>query len=189
MLKESEADKVLSLLQRNGGKLSRRELQQKAHLKTAEIKTVLESLESSKEISIEGKTISLKESPDGATGTATESIGLADIATGGVEQAKPETKPVTIRTKFSGPRPKFGSGVPSTDPCSVEFPSKILEAAGMSANNQVEVTASENLITITKIADGTPLFPNRDPKPGGLIDQLMAITRQREAAHRARGCG
>lgn len=77
-------EKVVNQLQRNGGKLSKRGLQQRVHVNAEELESVLSSLKSSREITVTDKEISLTDQGylrNEPTDSATESEVSADNAT------------------------------------------------------------------------------------------------------------
>jgi len=93
-----------------------------------------------------------------------------------IRDEKPEpVKPVTVKTELSGPKLAWGQ----TPACSVKLPAEILDASGLRASDQVELTASDGAIIITKIGDPKPGLPN-PPVRDALTRALMDMTREHE---------
>ncbi len=98
-----------------------------------------------------------------------------------IRDEEPEpVKPVTVKTELSGP--KFSLGV-STPPCTLKLAPEVLEASGLKPSDQVELTASDGAIIITKIGDPRPGLPN-PPVRDALIHALMDLTREHEKRER-----
>ncbi|MDY0282739.1 MAG: hypothetical protein RBR35_19575, partial [Salinivirgaceae bacterium] len=94
-----------------------------------------------------------------------------------IRDEEPEPlKPVTVKTELSGPKFSLGVGTP---PCTLKLPPEVLEASGLKPSDQVELTASDGAIIITKIGDPRPGLPNL-PVKDRLVDELMAMTRDHE---------
>lgn len=84
-------------------------------------------------------------------------------------------KPVSVKTELSGPKLAWGQ----TPACSLKLPAEILDASGLRASDQVELTASDGAIIITKIGDPKPGLPN-PPVRDALTRALMDMTREHE---------
>ncbi len=89
-------------------------------------------------------------------------------------------KPVTVKTELSGPKFSLGVGTP---PCTLKLPPEVLEASGLKPSDQVELTASDGAIVITKTGDPRPGLSN-PPVRYRLMDELMSMTREYEERER-----
>jgi len=98
-----------------------------------------------------------------------------------IRDEEPEPiKPVTVKTELSGPKFSLGVGTP---PCTLKLPPEVLEASGLKPSDQVELTASERAIIITKTGDPRPGLANLPPRDA-LTHALMDMTREHEARER-----
>lgn len=101
-----------------------------------------------------------------------------------------ETEPVVEKTTLSGPKLLFTAyrkGSCTVPPCSLKIPGSILEAAGIRANNEIELTAdpaNPGEILIKKIGDGPALLPAygpaTEPRKGSVLAELFRLGRQRD---------
>ena len=108
-------------------------------------------------------------------------------------------EPVTERAKLSGPGLLFNCYVQSgcsVPPCSLKIPGSILEAAGIRANNEIELTAdpaNPGEILIKKIGEGPALLPAygpaTEPARGSVLGELFRLGRQKEEEMRRQDAG
>ena len=85
----------------------------------------------------------------------------------------------TETTSLGGPKFRLG---PAPAPCSLTLSHEVLAAARLGANYTVELVARPGEIVIKALAAPKPSAweTPRQPNPG-IIDELMAVTREREA--------
>jgi len=98
-----------------------------------------------------------------------------------IRDEEPEPiKPVTVKTELSGPKFSLGVGTP---PCTLKLPPEVLEASGLKPSDQVELTASDGAIIITKTGDPRPGLANISPRDA-LTRALMDMTEEHEERER-----
>jgi len=90
-----------------------------------------------------------------------------------------DTTVYTEKTSLGGPIPRLGTG-PS--PCRLQLSHEVLKAAGLGPNYEVELVARPGVIEVKLVGAPKP-SPWDTPRPAnpGVIDELMEITREREA--------
>jgi hypothetical protein len=112
------------------------------------------------------------------------------------EAIQPAVEPVKVRAKMSGPGLLFTcyrSGGGHAPPCSLKFPSEILDESGLRANCEVELIASPGQITIKKIGDGPNTlyaYPSAtEPKKGTVLAELIRLGKQKDEEMKRRRAG
>ncbi len=90
-----------------------------------------------------------------------------------------DTTVYTEKTNLGGPIPCLGYG---PNPCRLQLSHKVLKAAGMWPNYEVEVIARPGVIAVKLISPPkpSPWETPRQPNPG-IIDELMLVTKERLA--------
>lgn len=119
-----------------------------------------------------------------------------EIAPSAAEK-QPEVKPVTSRAKLTGPKPLFISyrvGGGRSPPCSLKFPSEILDESGLRANCEVELTATPGQVLIKKIADAPNMqvytgSSKTEPPVKSVLGQLMKLGKEIDAEQKQRRAG
>ena len=87
------------------------------------------------------------------------------------------------KTVLGGPIPRLG---PGPNPCRLQLSHEALKTAGMWPNDEVEVLSRPGEILVKRIGSPKPSAweTPRQPNPG-IVDELMIVTREREARHKA----
>lgn len=94
-----------------------------------------------------------------------------------------DTTPYSETTQLGGPKPRLG---PGPAPCSLTLSHEALKVSGIWPGYKVEVMARPGEILVKLIGGPKPSAWDRPRQPNpGIIDELMVVTKEREARHKA----